>query len=131
MVLRRETGWAKNPSRGELEWGIGRIRGGLKIRPTGGRGGGGRVGGCGYFEKPLELYCTLFLMVPSPRSHTPCTDFTHEVQAVRIMHLSLFSPRKVRGGEGRGMWMVGIPWIRHLQKSMTHGRDIRHLKGKF
>ena len=38
-----ETRWTKSPSRRELEWGIGRIRGGLKNQPhwVGGGGGGG------------------------------------------------------------------------------------------
>ena len=42
-----ETGWAQNPSRRKLEWGIGRIHGGLKNQPHRFRGD---------FEKPLELY---------------------------------------------------------------------------
>ena len=56
MVLRREpSGNAvgeKSVTR-ELEWGIGRICGGLKNPPH--QFGGARVGD---FEKPLELYCT-------------------------------------------------------------------------
>ena len=43
-----ETRWTKNPSRWELEWGIKKIRGGLKNQPH-------RFGGD--FEKPPEPYC--------------------------------------------------------------------------
>ena len=44
-----ETGWTKNPSRWELEWGIRKIRGGLKNQP--------HWFGGGDFEKTPELYC--------------------------------------------------------------------------
>ena len=43
-----ETRWTKNPSRWELEWGIIKIRGGLKNQPHRFRGD---------FEKQPELYC--------------------------------------------------------------------------
>ena len=52
-----ETRWAKNLSHGELEWGSGRIHGGLKNQPHRFReGGGGGGGGGADFEKSPKLY---------------------------------------------------------------------------
>ena len=54
VVLRRELGGnavGENPSRWELEWGIGRIY-----------GNPGQVGPVRDFEKPPELYCILIIM---------------------------------------------------------------------
>ena len=53
-----ETRWRKNPSRWDLEWGIRKIRGGLKNQPH-------RFGGD--FEKPPELYC-IYIYIYSVRN---------------------------------------------------------------
>ena len=74
-----ETRWMKNPLRRELEWGIRKIRGGLKNQPQrfGGRGGD--------FEKPPELYCTypmVFCII--------CNHFYHMVAVWGMFFFLLF-----------------------------------------
>ena len=88
-----ETRWTKNKSRWEMEWGIRKIRGGLKNQPHRFGGGGGGGGGAD-FEKPPELYCIyhntlLVLRFYNPVNPTgPCQVRTVNLTTLLLGRLS-------------------------------------------